>query len=195
MSMGYLAIIVLRNKPSDVGLANYVAEENESQENENHDISIFDKMKLLFKSPFFISICLAYFYVQLLKTIISDWSTIYLNKTIGIDAFKSTYFVSIFEIFGLFGSIFSGMMSDYLFYRKKSKTLKQGKAFEEKPIRYRLSIVLIYLIGIFASLHIFNFNVRKNSAYITLIYGIAIVSGFLINGCISLLGVMAMVSQ
>lgn len=193
MSMGYLAIIVLRNKPSDVGLTNFDdPKKNESLEADIQEMGRIEKTKLVIKSPFFLSICLAYFFVQLLKTLYSDWSSIYLNKTIGIDAFKSTYFVSLFEIFGLFGSIFSGIMSDYVFYIKKSRSLKKNQNFEGKPITYRLCIVLIYLLGIFVFLHLFNFNVRKSSANMMLIYSIAAISGFLIYGCISLLGVMAM---
>jgi sugar phosphate permease len=181
----------LRNKPSDVGLTNF--DTSIDEETDNQEMGRLTKIKLVMKSPFFLSICLAFFFVQLLKTLYSDWTSIYLNKTIGIDTFKSTYFVSLFEIFGLFGSIFSGTMSDYIIYIKKSTSLKNNQNFTGKPIRYRLCIVLIYLFGIFVFLHLFNFNVSKNSVNIMLIYAIAAVSGFLVYGCISLLGVMAMV--
>lgn len=105
MSVGYLCIIVLRNKPSDVGLTDipdedeifYQEEKNklheelssESDEEETENkASRLQQTKLMLKYPFFVSICLAYFLVQMIKTLYSDLSQIYLIKVVKIDPYK-----------------------------------------------------------------------------------------------------------
>ena len=87
MTVGYLAITILRNRPSELGLPDF-EEKNENDKNEeNSDVDekeesgFFSKSKLLFSYPFFISICLCYFIVQFIKTLYSDWSQIYLIKS------------------------------------------------------------------------------------------------------------------
>jgi sugar phosphate permease len=95
MSMGYLAIIILRNKPSDVGFSNFNEKKTKSdqeQEEESENLrEHFDKIKKMLKFPYFLSICICFFFVQLIKTLYSDWSQIYLNKTIGLDPFKGKF--------------------------------------------------------------------------------------------------------
>ena len=208
MSMGYLAIIVLRNKPSDVGLTNFDEKQEDMtvEQNDENQLGRFEKTRMILKYPFFISICLGYFLIQLIKTIFSDWSQIYLNKAVGIDSFKgllflivrffnkiliffvikATYFVSLIEVFGLVGSISSGVLSDFIFH------LKSHKNSDIKPTKYRMIMVLVYISGIIVSMHLFNFYVKKNCDNFVLLYGIAATIGFLLYGSISLLGVMAM---
>ena len=121
MSFGYLSIIVLRNKPSDVGLPDFNIEpkpietkedENEADDNivkdeqlnENkdnneeveeedteHEPSRLEQFKLILKYPFFISICLIYFQFQLVKTLFCDWSQIYLTKIIKVDHYTGNF--------------------------------------------------------------------------------------------------------
>jgi sugar phosphate permease len=136
MSVGYLAIIILRNKPSDIGLPNFENEEcdnvtlietkenqnldndglindeekklnAESDENINYDenfndnydddededdqTSRWEQIKIFLKYPFFISICLTYFITQLLKTLYSDWSQIYLTKALRVDHYNGIF--------------------------------------------------------------------------------------------------------
>jgi sugar phosphate permease len=79
-----------------------------------------------------------------------------------------------------------------MFYYKKRQSTARNEKFDVKPIKYRMIIVIVYLIGIFIFMHLFNFYIKKNSSDIKLIYSVSIGSGFLIYGCISLLGVMAM---
>lgn len=202
MSMGYLAIIVLRNKPSDVGQPDFNFEtdsdtkkeepsdkEQEEQVEEQTELTRWQKLKLLMKYPFFISICLGFFLVQLVKTLYTDWSNIYLTKAVLISHFKATYFVSLFEFSGLVGSIVTGVLSDFLFHficvkKKKFSSLDQ--------IQFRMLIVLVYLILNFFAMHFFNFHVKKNFNHDLVLYAISATSGFLLYGTISLFGVMAM---
>ncbi len=104
MSVGYLAILVIRNRPSEVGLADfdnsdeindsndqsdseYSNSDNENEEVRKVKLSRWNKIKLMFSYPFFVSICLSYFLVQLIKTLYSDWAQMYLIKSVKIDSY------------------------------------------------------------------------------------------------------------
>lgn len=103
MSVGYLAIIVLRNRPSEVGLPDFTSDDdvrttNDTDINEGFgeyedEIGLFNKIKMLFSYPFFISICLCYFMVQLIKTLFSDWSQIYLIQNFNLSAYNGKYII------------------------------------------------------------------------------------------------------
>ncbi len=110
MSVGYLSIIILRNKPSDLGFPeliedepeqrlNEIYEENSEQDSENDDkeeekeLTRFEQTRLILKYPFFVSICLVYFLVQLVKTLYSDVAQMYLIKVIKIDPYRGNNFI------------------------------------------------------------------------------------------------------
>lgn len=87
MTIGYLAIFILRNRPSEVGLPDFEEDKNEEKSNQDdiEELGFLTKSKLLLSYPFFISICLCYFIVQFIKTLYSDWSQIYLIKSYKIN--------------------------------------------------------------------------------------------------------------
>lgn len=97
MSVGYLAILVIRNKPSEIGFDDFEEDqtvqdqdtefENESDEEQEEELGRWKKMKLLFSHSFFVCVCLSYFSVMLIKTLFSDWSQIYLSKSVRIDSY------------------------------------------------------------------------------------------------------------
>ena len=102
MSVGYLSILVLRNKPTDVGLPdpadddipdvnfeqmNHDDKSEDEDEEEEKEIRWLDQIKMMVKYPFFLSICLAYFMFQLVKTIFTDVAQVYLIKVIKVDPY------------------------------------------------------------------------------------------------------------
>ena len=124
MSIGYIAIIFIRNKPSDVkGLRDINNGSNDNSDNQSKDVNIkylfeekknednssdesdydeetdeeeeeptrIERVKMLFSYTFFISICLAYFLAQFIKTLISDWTQIYLIKIHHIKPFSGIF--------------------------------------------------------------------------------------------------------
>lgn len=96
MTIGYLSILVLRNKPSEVGLEDFVCINKQSVENNNiQDISFLSKSKQLFAYPFFISICFCYFIVQFIKTLFSDWAHIYMIKSLKLNNYDGNKLNSI----------------------------------------------------------------------------------------------------
>lgn len=96
MTFAYLSLIILRNKPSDVGLGDLVSK-TIYPDQAYQKISVIIKSKQLFSYPFFISICLCFFTVQLIKTLFTDWAHIYMIKSLKISKYDgnfkySTYF-------------------------------------------------------------------------------------------------------
>lgn len=114
MTMGYLAIILLRNKPSDIGLpdidnqvydykkekiSNHIEEESNSLDSddlEREELSIIQRVIEFLSYPFFICICLSCFIVQLIKTLFSDWAQMVLIKSYKIDHYNGNFKLIIF---------------------------------------------------------------------------------------------------
>lgn len=211
MSVGYLCIIILRNKPSDVGFQDMPDEdeifyeeeknklhneepepsdEDEEEEEENTMSSRFQQTKQMLKYPFFVSICLAYFLVQMVKTLFSDLSQVYLIKVIKVDPYKASYFLSSFEFAGIFGSIFVGMLSDCIFHYKNNSKETNTKT-KETPINIRFILICINFFCLTVCMHLFNFHVKVGISDYFLM-SISMTAGFLCYGSITLLGVMAM---
>jgi sugar phosphate permease len=244
MSIGYLCILLIRNRPSEVGLDDFESDEPthlinsddeeysvEETDEEFESMSRFQKMQMIFSYPFFISICLSYFTVQLIKTLFSDWAQIYLIKSVKIDSYTgkffakytvfitqitiqffhilATHFLSLFEFCGIFGSVFSALLTDYILKRqtkaynekiaskstsngsKKQKSTKLDLQDKPDSTRIRMTTNIFYLIGLLIFMHLFNFYVDKHvdSRFLLLIGSM---SGFFAYGSISLLGIMAM---
>jgi sugar phosphate permease len=61
---------------------------NNKEISENdRDFKIKDQIAAMFKYPYFLSLCVCYFSVQLVKTVFSDWSQVYLIKMLKVDTF------------------------------------------------------------------------------------------------------------
>ena len=119
--------------------------------------------------------------------------------------FLASYFLSLFELSGIFGSIFSGIVTDMIFSRKiknfeeKNKTCQSAKnksskivqQVDKKPesIRIRMIANIIFLLGLILSMHFLNFFVDKDTNNL---FSIGAMGGFFCYGSISLLGIIAM---
>jgi sugar phosphate permease len=87
MTFGFMSILLLRNKPSDVKMSDYGGG-NQMNNDKNEDDEEFSRWKQtisMLKYPYFISLCVCYFTVQLVKTLFSDWTQLYLIKAIKIN--------------------------------------------------------------------------------------------------------------
>lgn len=101
MTIGYLAIIIIRNRPSEVGLEDFdsdhenisslyqeeededaYTEESDDEADDTDDMSMWQRSKMFLNYSFFSAICLAFVATTLIKTIISDWSQVYLIQSI-----------------------------------------------------------------------------------------------------------------
>ncbi len=90
--------------------------------------------------------------------------------------------MSVFEFSGIFGSILSGMITDYIYHKYKSI---------HESTKIRMSLVRYFFIITIVTFHFFNYNLNKNSSDLFLIT-IGFVFGFCCYGSIALLGVIAM---
>jgi sugar phosphate permease len=100
--------------------------------------------------------------------------------------------VSTFELSGIFGSILSGILTDYI-YSYRMKIYKNINKEGQKPesIRIRMALVRYYMIGLFFFFKLFNLTLDKAmSTWLLVIIGF--MNGFLTYGSISILGVIAM---
>ena len=108
MSVGYLSIIILRNKPGDIQnnqnnenakrrrkkrneteLAKEITAQTIVEDiNEEETITRFQQTKLMLKYPYFLLICLAFFLIQLVKTLVSDVAQVYLIKVINVNPYS-----------------------------------------------------------------------------------------------------------
>lgn len=109
----------------------------------------------------------------------------------------ASYFVSIFEMSGIFGSIFSGVLTDYIYSRRQlistASNQKTTNSKEPAPeaIRIRMTACLVYLIISISALHFFAFYLTTSSSRL-LVYSVSFILGFVCYGSNSLLGVCAM---
>lgn len=112
MTVGYLSLIILRNRPSEIGLEDFDSSVDENistlykndgktdedtsslssidseSEDEEEELGALQRTKLYLNYPYFISICLSFFIVTLIKTLMSDWSQVYLIKSIRVDHYN-----------------------------------------------------------------------------------------------------------
>ena len=119
MTVGYLSLIILRNRPSEIGLEDFDSSVDENistlykndgktdedasslssidseSEDEEEELGALQRTKLYLNYSYFISICLSFFIVTLIKTLMSDWSQVYLIKSIRVDHYNGL-FISIF---------------------------------------------------------------------------------------------------
>lgn len=94
-----------------------------------------------------------------------------------------------FEVTGIVGSILSGVITDLIYSYQSTKLAKMSNKLES--IQIRMTLNLIYLLGIIISLHLFTFYLKEKASKI-FIYSISSLLGFLCYGSISLLGTSAM---
>lgn len=100
---------------------------------------------------------------------------------------------------GIFGSIFSGVLTDYIYSRRQQqisntsnqKTTSNSKESAPEAIRIRMTACLVYLIISISALHFFAFYLANSSSRL-LVYSISFILGFVCYGSNSLLGVCAM---
>lgn len=110
MTIGYLAIIIIRNRPSEVGLEDFdsdrenisslyqeeenddaYTEESDDESDDTDEMSMWQRSKMFLNYSFFFAICLAFFATTLIKTIISDWSQVYLIQSINFSHYNGQF--------------------------------------------------------------------------------------------------------
>jgi len=102
------------------------------------------------------------FIVAVSRISISDWSQLYLINEVDLDIYVSSSFISVVEIGGIFGKLISGRISDLLMKR----ALEQKSDTPAFMTRLPVSIAMMAINAL--ALHIFCFNIDKNSSVLLL---------------------------
>jgi sugar phosphate permease len=185
MTFSYLALLILRNKPSDTGFANFkhVKKDDKKKVNySNRSPNLCFIAIQLFKYPYFIVLLFITLIVNLVKIIYSDWTQFYLIKVKNMNSLTATWFTSSYEIGGLVSSVVSGIIMDYLLHLKE-----QNKLSDKNP---RVTVLLVYNLIALVSFSLFAHLIHSESSILQLVT-IGLFSGFAIYGPTTLLGVMA----
>ncbi|MBP6218400.1 MAG: MFS transporter [Oligoflexales bacterium] len=100
---------------------------------------------------------LSYFFVYVIRTAMSDWGALYLEKARGYDRLLAASSITWFEVGGFFGVLISGWASDF-FFRGRRVPIMMGcaiglvlsfAAFWYLPGTYLLDATLMALLGFF----------------------------------------------
>ena len=89
MTFAYIALLLLRNRPSDIGIANINKIKKQGENNVAIlQLSLKKQLIEMLKAPFFMILCLTAFIITLVKTTLTDWSQLYLIKAVRLDNFS-----------------------------------------------------------------------------------------------------------
>ena len=68
-------------------------------------------------------LAIAYFFVYVVRTGMSDWTALYMHEEKGYSFAKASVFIFLFEAGGFFGNLAAGWSSDYLFKAKRAPVM------------------------------------------------------------------------
>lgn len=173
--MGVLVILVLRDKPSTMGLPSVgewrndeleLIHEKESTPQDTKTILI----NYVFKNKIIWLLSASYIFVYIIRTAINDWSNVYITEEYGYDLITSNLVVTFFEIGGFLGTLFAGWGSDFFF---KGRRL---------PVNIIFTVGVVCVVLALYSLHIDSY------IYLSILL---FLSGFFIFGPQLLITIMA----
>ena len=127
--MAIIAAIFMRGKPENYGLPNVGEWKNDSKQleiNKNSEAGL--SMWVMFKryiltNPIIWLAISGDLCIYIIRTVSSDWVSIYFVKELGWDLIKSNSLVAWFEAGGILGGLTSGIISDKLFNADRWKTI------------------------------------------------------------------------
>lgn len=119
-----IIMITMCDTPESLGLPpidKYKSSERtfeDTADNESYKEILF---KYVLKNKFLWLICLANFFVYIVRLGIMDWAPMFLHQVKGSDVVNAGFKVAGFEIAGIFGALCAGWMSDNLFETNRGK--------------------------------------------------------------------------
>ncbi|XP_001639836.2 glucose-6-phosphate exchanger SLC37A4 [Nematostella vectensis] len=167
--------LFIYNDPSERGLAQ--ASEEVSKQGRTITPAPEGLISSVLTSPFLWMISLGNLATSLIKFAIADWGQLFLMQDKGQTQYSAGLAMSMFEVGGFIGSITSGFFSDWL-------VLKYNNTSSSSP---RIPLVLVYSIGLTASLHL----LRTIKASEMIIYLLVFSIGCTAYGPFNMYGVLA----
>lgn len=127
--MAVIAAIFMRGKPESYGLPNVGEWRKDKKQIEINQRSeaglsmwVMFKRYILTNPIIWMAIC-GDLCIYIIRTVSSDWVSVYFVKELGWDLVKSNSLVSWFEVGGILGGLSSGFISDKLFNADRWKTI------------------------------------------------------------------------
>ncbi len=93
------------------------------------------KIENIFYNKYILLLCLSYFFIYVIKTAFNDWLVFYMISQREHDMFSASFIVFYFEFGGIFGIIFSGVITD--------------KIFNNRIIFLRFSAFCLFIMSLF----------------------------------------------
>eukprot|EP00899_Mesostigma_viride_P012963 jgi/Mesvir1/21668/Mv04089-RA.1 len=133
--MGVIALLLIRNKPEDVGLPALSDGKAKAKNAAGQELSMTEVMvKYVLKNKAIWALAISYFFVYVVRQGMVSWSHFYVMQQKGFpNAAAAAALVSGLELGGLAGGFFSGVLSD-------------------KMEGHRIRVVIGYQIGLLASI-------------------------------------------
>lgn len=123
---GFFIINRLRDTPQSLGLPpieeyrnDYVGSTLKKGEQERELTTRESLVHYVLTNKYIWLLAIAYFFVYIVRMGINSWTVLFLMKERGYSYLTATGSVSLFEVGGLFGSLFAGWCSDYLFQARR----------------------------------------------------------------------------
>ncbi|XP_063061921.1 glucose-6-phosphate exchanger SLC37A4a [Engraulis encrasicolus] len=170
-------LLLIKNQPSDVGLANIEPGAKKGKGDASSDDSTLKEFLL---TPYLWVLSLGYLVVFGVKTACTDWGQLFLIQDKGQTVLMGSSFMSALEIGGLIGSIAAGYLSD-------RAVAKQGLSINGNP---RHGLLLSMMAGMCVSMYLFRVTVTPDSSSVWIL-SLGAIFGFSAYGPVALFGVIA----
>ena len=110
----------LRDRPQSLGLPpveQYTGEEPDPGDTKKGKDAAYKQMvkQYIFKNPMMWVVCLAQFFVYVIRYSVLDWGTTFLTEDRGVDIMQASWIVAGYELSGLAGMLVAGFAMDKLF--------------------------------------------------------------------------------
>ncbi|XP_076823137.1 glucose-6-phosphate exchanger SLC37A4-like [Clavelina lepadiformis] len=187
----FASLFILKDKPEDVGLTlealtGETASENDSpnaKENKTEDSNQTPKqnvVKRIFSSIYTYVLMLGFAITLFVRGVLGNWGALYLIQDKNSDNYFASVFIAWYEFGGVFGSVFTGYLSDLL-------VSTFGVKSRGHP---RHLIVICWNVVLLLSLHLLR-SVQEVESLATTTLVLGFVIGFCVYGNISMCGVLA----
>ncbi|XP_046892405.1 glucose-6-phosphate exchanger SLC37A4a [Hypomesus transpacificus] len=174
----FVCLLVIRNEPKDVGLANIeVAGAKKGNTGTSSDESTLKEFLL---SPYLWLLSLGYLVVFGVKTACTDWGQLFLIQDKGQSTLMGSSYMSALEVGGLLGSLAAGYFTD-------KAVAQQGKRIYGNPRHF---LLIVMMAGMCASMYLFRVTVTSESPKVWIL-ALGAIFGFSSYGPIALFGVIA----
>lgn len=177
IGLAFVCLLLIKNEPADVGLANIEPEPKKGKKGSGSDDSTLKEFLL---SPYLWLLSVGYLVVFGVKTCCTDWGQLFLIQDKGQSALMGSSYMSALEVGGLIGSIAAGYFSD-------KAVARVGLRSHGNP---RHGLLLTMMAGMVVSMYLFRVTVTLESSKIWILF-LGAVFGFSCYGPIALFGVIA----